>query len=83
MGSIVEIITPAYAPPQIVTVKAAGPQGPAGRQGNAGPPTEKEGERRVGEDGFMEYSFDAGATWWQYKPYKDGAFPEWGWRQIP
>ena len=38
--------------------------------------------RRTNADGYQEYSFDEGATWWLYAPVLVGGVPEWQWTQI-
>ncbi len=38
--------------------------------------------RRTNSDGYQEYSFDEGATWWLYAPVIVGGVPEWQWTQL-
>ncbi len=39
--------------------------------------------RRINGDGYMEYSFDQGQTWWLYSPVVVDGTPEWQWRLLP
>lgn len=39
--------------------------------------------RRTNSDGYQEYSFDNGASWWLYAPVIVDGAPEWQWRLLP
>ena len=39
--------------------------------------------RRTNSDGYQEYSFDNGASWWLYAPVIVDGTPEWQWRLLP
>jgi len=41
-------------------------------------PEDLENERRT-VDGYQEYSFDGGTTWWRYAPVMVDGTPEWQW----
>jgi hypothetical protein len=41
-------------------------------------PEDLENERRT-VDGYQEYSFDEGVTWWRYAPVMVDGVPEWQW----
>lgn len=38
--------------------------------------------RRTNADGYQEYSFDEGSTWWLYAPVIVGGVPEWQWARL-
>lgn len=39
--------------------------------------------RRTNSEGYQEYSFDQGQTWWLYSPVVVDGTPEWQWRLLP
>ncbi len=38
--------------------------------------------RRTNIDGYQEYSFDEGSTWWKYAPVVIDGVPEWQWTYL-
>ncbi|MBU3665296.1 MAG: hypothetical protein FGM15_05385 [Chthoniobacterales bacterium] len=38
--------------------------------------------RRTNIDGYQEYSFNKGATWWKYAPIVIDGVPEWQWTYL-
>lgn len=46
-------------------------------------PTDLVNTRRTNSDGYQEYSFDQGASWWLYAPVIVDGSPEWQWRLLP
>ena len=38
--------------------------------------------RRTNMEGYQEYSFDLGATWWKYAPVVADGIPEWQWTYL-
>jgi hypothetical protein len=67
-----DVIRVIQYPATVIRVISQGPQGPAG-----GIPDIEDSRRTV--DGYQEYSFDSGATWWRYAPVIVAGIPEWQW----
>lgn len=38
--------------------------------------------RRTNAEGYQEFSFDQGGTWWRYAPVFESGFPVWQWTYL-